>query len=186
MIKRNGEIQTRIADLESKEKLLATEFEKFQEELFLIEEFIRAKVSMLTDAINSKFKMARFKLFDVQINGGINECCEATYNGVPYASLNHGAQVNVGLDIINTIAEYAGFAPFIFIDNCESLTSVIETRGQQIRLIVSKADPVLRVETFEGQAVKQFSDTAIQAKDDKRIEIQREIENALFTEDDEF
>jgi len=30
---------------------------------------VRAKVSLLEDKINSKFKLARFKLFEQQVNG---------------------------------------------------------------------------------------------------------------------
>lgn len=137
----------RIAELEAREKELAAQFEQKEAELFLTEEFIKAKVSMLTDRINSKFTLARFKLFEQQVNGGVTEVCEATFNGVPYGSLNHGSRVNVGLDIINTLAEFHQFAPPIFIDNAESVTSLIPTKGQQIRLVVSATDKSLRFET---------------------------------------
>ena len=96
----------RIRDLEAQETALAMEFEKLEQELWLIEEFIRTKVDLLTERINSKFKLARFKLFEEQVNGGLAEVCETTYNGVPYSSgLNNAARINVGLDIINTLAE---------------------------------------------------------------------------------
>lgn len=138
---------TRIAELEHHQKTLAFEFEKICKELFLIEEFIRTKVSLLTDRINSKFKLAQFKLFDVQVNGGLTECCEAMVNGVPFGSLNYGMRLNVGLDIINTFAEHFDFAPTITIDNAESVTSIIPTAGQQIKLIVSATDKTLRFES---------------------------------------
>jgi hypothetical protein len=101
---------------------------------------------MLTERINSKFELARFKLFETQVNGGLAECCEATFNGVPYGSLNHGSRINVGLDIINTLSDFYRFAPPIFIDNAESVTSLLRTRGQQIRLVVSESDKALRIE----------------------------------------
>lgn len=91
--------------------------------------------------------MARFKLFNVLVNGGIEECCETTYNGVPYSNLNSGARLNVGLDIINVLADHFGFAPPVWIDNAESVTDILPTRGQQIRLVVSAPDKQLRVET---------------------------------------
>ena len=142
----------RIKELEDKETELATSFELKQHSVLLIEEFIKTKVSLVTDKINSKFSLVKFKLFEEQINGGINECCEITYNGVPWRSLNNGARINAGLDIINTIGRATeSDAPPIFIDNAESVTNIISTDGQQIRLIVSEIDKKLRIETIETQ-----------------------------------
>lgn len=144
----------RIEELKQQERELAAEYERLEQELYLTEQFVRTKVALLEDRINSKFKLARFKLFDVQINGAIAECCETMYKGVPYSGgLNNGARINVGLDIINTLSEHYGFAPPIFIDNAEAVTQLLPTRGQQIRLIVSEADKALRVE-IEGKQVK--------------------------------
>ncbi|MGG4036093.1 hypothetical protein ABEV74_20595, partial [Paenibacillus cisolokensis] len=137
----------RIAELKQQEKVLAAEFEGLERQLWLTEEFIRTKVTLLESKINSKFRYARFKLFEQQINGGLEETCETLYNGVPYSSgLNRAAQINVGLDIINTLSQHYGFVAPIFIDNAEAVTELAETAGQQIRLIVSKGDKQLRIE----------------------------------------
>jgi DNA repair exonuclease SbcCD ATPase subunit len=139
--------QERIEELKAQEKQLATEYEKLEGELYLTEEFIRTKVKFLEKKINDRFKMARFKLFDVQVNGGIQEVCETLYNGVPYSTgLNNAARINVGLDIINTLSEYYGFSAPIFVDNREAVTKLIETKGQVISLVVSELDKKLRVE----------------------------------------
>ena len=140
----------RIAELEQQEKALAAEFERLEKELFLLDEFTRAKVDLLETKINSKFRLARFKLFNQQINGGLEETCEVMVNGVPYGSLNNAARHNVGLDIITTLSEHYGIAAPIFQDNAESITRPLPTPGQQIRLIVSAADKALRVETEGG------------------------------------
>ncbi len=138
----------RIAELSDQERDLAAEYEKLEKELYLTEQFVRTKVAMLEEKINSKFKMARFKLFDVQVNGGISETCETLYKGVPYGSgLNNGARIAVGLDIINTMADHYGFTAPIFVDNCEAVTKLPKTNSQLIRLYVSEKDKVLRVET---------------------------------------
>lgn len=136
----------RIEELKDEERRLAAEYEDLEQQLYLTEEFIRTKVRLLEDRINGKFQMARFKLFNVLVNGGVEECCETTYNGVPYSNLNNGARLNVGLDIINTLAEHFGFAPPVWLDNAESVANILPTRGQQIRLIVSEKDKALRVE----------------------------------------
>jgi len=99
--------------------------------------------------------MARFKLFETQVNGALAECCETTFNGVPYGNLNNGARLNIGLDIINTLSEHYGFAPVVFIDNAESVVNILPTKGQQIRLIVSGADKKLRVEVAERESLME-------------------------------
>jgi DNA repair exonuclease SbcCD ATPase subunit len=137
----------RIEELKAEERKLAAEYEELEQQLYLTEEFIRTKVQLLEDKINSKFKLARFKLFNTLVNGGIEECCETTFQGIPYSNLNNGARLNIGLDIINTLAEHFDFAPVVFIDNAESVTDILPTNGQQIRLIVSEKDKKLRVET---------------------------------------
>lgn len=141
-------LQARIQELKDQEELLAAEFEKLEHHLFLTEEFIRAKVKIMEEKINAKFKFARFKLFEEQINGSLQEVCETLYGGVPYGSgLNNAAKINVGLDIINTLSEFHGIEAPIFIDNAEAVTKLIETDSQLISLIVSEQDKVLRIET---------------------------------------
>ena len=105
--------------------------------IYLAEQFIIVKVNMLNERINQKFKHAKFKLFDKQINGGINEVCEVTYNGIPYKDLNNAMRINIGLDTINTISAYYGVDAPIFIDNAESVTELFHTDAQQIRFYVS-------------------------------------------------
>ena len=139
----------RIQQLQDEEKHLASEFEKLERELYLTEEFVRTKVRLLEEKINSKFHLARFKLFREQVNGGLEECCEVQYNGVPFNSLNNAARINIGLDIIRTLSEHYGFVAPIFIDNAESVTEIIPTRAQVIRLVVSEKDKQLRVEVEE-------------------------------------
>ncbi|MDQ0412685.1 AAA family ATPase [Mesobacillus stamsii] len=140
----------RVAELAEQEKMLTAEFEKLEGELFLTEEFIRTKVNLLEQKINSKFKYARFKLFKQNINGGVEETCETLFEGVPYSSgLNNAARINVGLDIINTLSEHYDFAAPIFIDNSEAVTKLIETNTQVVSLVVSEPDKQLRVEYQE-------------------------------------
>ncbi|UKS27177.1 hypothetical protein LOZ80_37955 [Paenibacillus sp. HWE-109] len=142
------QIKERIEELVAQESELAKEFAKLEEELFLTEEFVRAKVSLLESKINSKFKHVRFKLFETQVNGGLEERCDTLIDGVPYgAGLNNAAEINAGLDIINTLSEYHGFTAPIFVDNAEAVTRMIDTQGQKVSLIVSEQDKQLRVET---------------------------------------
>ena len=139
----------RIEELKTQEKDLAAQFEELERQLRLCEIFITTKVSMLTDKINGRFELARFRLFEEQVNGGIKECCETTVSGVPYSDLNTGARIRVGMDIIKTLSEHFGFVAPVWVDNSESLTDPITAPGQLIRLIASEADDKLRIETKE-------------------------------------
>lgn len=144
----------RIVELEDQQTKLAQEYEKLEQTTFLIEEFIRTKVNMLTDRINSKFKYARFNLFETQVNGGLNEVCETTFKGVPYGTgLNNAAKINVGLDIINTLSAHYGIQAPIFVDNAEAVTKFIDVDTQLVSLVVSEMDKQLRVEVENQQLV---------------------------------
>lgn len=141
----------RIAELETSEIALSQEFDQIEQEWYLTEEFIRTKVRMLEDKVNSRFTFVRFRLFREQVNGGLEERCDLTVNGVPYDSLNHGMRINAGLDVIEALSKHYGFAPPIWIDGAESITALQPTTGQQIRLVVSAADKTLRPETGSRQ-----------------------------------
>ena len=148
--------QQRIDELEQKEKELSNEYERLEHELYLTEEFIKTKVDLMEEKINSKFHYARFKLFEEQLNGGIKETCETTYNGIPYNhGLNNAARINVGLDIISTLNEHYGVSAPIFIDNSESVTRLIGIESQVIRLVVSE-----KHQTLEYQATEKSTKTA--------------------------
>lgn len=137
----------RIEELMQQERLLANEFEKLEQELYITEEFTRSKVNLLEEKINSKFKYARFNLFKTNINGGLEDICDTTFEGVPYSSgLNNAARINVGLDIINTLSGHYGVSAPIFVDNSEAVTKLIDVKSQVIQLVVSEQDKVLRVE----------------------------------------
>ncbi|MDD3088965.1 MAG: hypothetical protein PHT95_03360 [Candidatus Omnitrophica bacterium] len=139
--------EKRIEELKAEEKKLSREFEELEKQLYLIETFIKTKVSLLTDRINGLFEIVRFKLYDIQVNGGLAECCVATVNGVPYDSgLNSAARTQAGLDIIRTLQRHYGLSCPIWIDNRESCTAIPKMDCQVLSLFVSPEDKTLRVE----------------------------------------
>lgn len=136
----------RIEELEAREKQLADEYSAKDQMLYLTDLFIKSKVEMLTEKINSHFNLCEFSLFQEQINGGLNECCEVTVKGVNYSDLNNAMKINAGLDVINTICDYSNTHCPVFIDNAESVNQTIKTGSQQIRLYVTDTDETLRIE----------------------------------------
>lgn len=143
----NVKATARIKELEATQTQLAKEFEELEHAVYLTEEFTKTKVNLMESTINNMFEITEFKLFDIQINGGVNDVCEATYKGVPFdAGLNTAHRINVGLDIINTLSKHYDFYAPIMIDNAESVTDILATESQQVKLHVSEKDKTLRVE----------------------------------------
>lgn len=148
----------RIAELEASEKKLAEAYESLQLGIYLCELFIKRKVSMLDERINSRFKNVRFKLFNELINGGLEECCTVLCNtnaGLkPWESANYGSRVNAGLEIIDMLSEYWGVSVPVVIDFSESIVAPYRTKNQMIRLVVSEKDKTLRLEKDNVTAAK--------------------------------
>ena len=113
--------------------------------LFLIDEYSRYKTKFVEDSINSLFRIARFRLFREQANGGVEDRCDVVYDGVPYINVNNGAKINVGIDIINTLSKSYGVTVPLFVDNAESVTKIESSDTQIIRLVVSENDKELRI-----------------------------------------
>lgn len=113
--------------------------------LHICEQFLRYKAGFIEDSVNRKFALVHFTLFREQVNGGLEDCCEVTVDGVPYnAGLNDGAMVNAGMDIINTFSRhYDTYVP-LFVDNAERVTRLELSDTQVIRLVVSEYDKELR------------------------------------------
>ena len=143
----NVEIDERIADLQAEQKEIGQKVADQEQILYLLEEFIRFKLDKVSETINSHFKTVNFKLFEMQLNGGMKDCCECTVNGVPYSTLNSGHRIVAGLDIIRSLSELYGVSVPIFVDNAESLNdfNVPDMDTQLILLSVSE-DKQLKVE----------------------------------------
>ena len=137
--------EARIAELRRREQSLAEEYAELERQQFLGEEFLRVKVARLEERINGCFRLARFRLFEQQVNGALCEVCEVLGpDRVPFNSgLNHAAQINTGLDIINTLSAHYGVTAPVFIDNAEAVTTLTATPAQLIRLLVSEGEPTL-------------------------------------------
>ena len=131
--------QERVDELIAKEQSLGLKFGELEQQLMVLEEYVRTKVSLLTDTINGKFRIVKFKLFDTAINGGLIECCEPTVGGANYSTgLNNAARINAGLDIINALMNHYDLHLPLFVDNAESVNELIEVDTQVITLSVSQ------------------------------------------------
>jgi len=143
----NQRVKDRIAELQQEQRSVAQKIANQEKGLFLLEEFTRAKMDMLSTRINEKFKLVNFRLFEDQLNGGCKETCECTIYGVPFESLSFAFKTVAGLDIIIALQDIYGTTAPIFVDNAESINgfNIPDVAGQLILLIVSE-DEKLKVE----------------------------------------
>lgn len=145
----NVMVDERIETLRDEQKEIGQKVADQEQMLYLLEEFIRFKLDKVSESINSHFKTVNFKLFEMQLNGGMKDCCECTVNGVPYSTLNSGHRIVAGLDIIRSLSELYGLSVPIFVDNAESLNefNVPDMDAQLILLSVSE-DKQLKVDAM--------------------------------------
>ena len=136
----------RIEELQEDARNAAACLDAIEGMLYLIDEYARYKTQFVEDSINGMFRIARFRLFREQANGGVEDRCDVVYEGVPYINVNNGAKINLGIDIINTLSRAYSVTVPLFVDNAESVTKLEESEGQVIRLAVSEKDKELRVE----------------------------------------
>ena len=141
-----AQTENRIAQLKADARNAAEILERIEQMLYLMEEFTRYKAKFVEQSINDHFRIATFRLFREQANGGLEERCDVVYDGVPFMGLNNGMKVNVGIDIINALSRHYGVNVPLFIDNAEAVTRLEPCNSQVIRLVVSENDKELRTE----------------------------------------
>lgn len=136
----------RIEELKDKEKQLAQQIADVEKQLADIEQYQATESEMIEQAVNGKFKHVNFRLFSELLNGSLEECCEATFNGVPYADMSTGQKIYCGIDIINVLSEHYDISVPLFIDHAESLTLPIEANSQTVQLYAKPKVKKLSVE----------------------------------------
>lgn len=138
----NTKLEERIAQLQAEQREVGQKVADQERMICMLESFIRAKMDKVSEMINAKFSTISWKLFDMQINGGMKETCECTVNGVPYSSLNNGHQIIAGLDIISSLSVLYGVTAPVFIDNAEALNdfNIPDMDGQMVLLKVSDSE----------------------------------------------
>lgn len=142
-----ADTKKRIAELQAEQRTAAAEVEQMDRLIAMCEEFTRYRVQAITESVNSKFRLTRWRLFTEQVNGGLADCCEPMdRNGSTFEGTNNAMKINIGMDIIDTLSEFYGVRVPLFVDNAESVTHLQPIGSQVVRLVVSEADKELRIE----------------------------------------
>lgn len=131
-----------IESLNASGRTLAQAIADIERDEYTIGQFTKAKVDLVEARVAKLFSIVKFKMFDYTIDGNAVETCVAMVNGVPFPSINSAMQINAGLDIINALCKYYNVTAPIFIDNRESVNTLIPTSSQIINLVVTN-DPEL-------------------------------------------
>jgi len=139
----------RIKELEAKQTEIGQRRADTEVMMLDIERFITARCGLLEQSINEHFPTVRWKLFDIQINGAIVDCCECMIPAegalVSYSGTNTAAGVNADIEIIRVLSEHYGIIAPVFVDNAERVNYIAKPAGQLIKLTVTH-DKVLRIE----------------------------------------
>lgn len=142
-----ADTKKRIAELQAEQRKAAAEVEQMDRLIAMCEEFTRYRVQAITESVNSKFRLTRWRLFTEQVNGGLADCCEPMdRNGSTFEGTNNAMQINIGMDIIDTLSAHFGRRVPLFVDNAESVTHLQPIGSQVVRLVVSEQDKELRIE----------------------------------------
>lgn len=145
-IKTTAETQKkRIQDLESELKTLSQELATLEGKEFIADKFNRAKIEAIENGINGLFATIKWKMFKPLMTGSEEECCEALIDGTPYQAANNAAQINAGIECINTLSKHFNMYLPIFVDNAESVVELIPSESQIIRFVVDESCEKLTV-----------------------------------------
>lgn len=145
-IKTTAETQKkRIQDLEAELKTLSQELATLEGKEFIADKFNRAKIEAIENGINGLFATIKWKMFKPLMTGGEEECCEALIDGTPYQAANNAAQINAGIECINTLSKHFNMYLPIFVDNAESVVELIPSESQIIRFVVDESCEKLTV-----------------------------------------
>lgn len=144
---------TRIAELEKRQKALGIQVADAEQFLMLVDQFVAERCGLLEESINSLFPTVRWSLFERQINCGMKDSCTCLIGGVQFADANNAARINAGLEIIGVLSKHYGVSVPVFIDNAEAVNSLRQMDAQQIALVVTKEDKELRIVRSENKEV---------------------------------
>lgn len=123
--------------------------------LDLLDELDKAKNETLSDSINSRFSLVKWKLFELNKSGGYKSVCIPTVNrkSILTTMSNKGNRILGRVDICNSIQKISGMSVPIILDDSESLDSTNQKKvaemvdSQLIMLIVNDSK---KLEIVEG------------------------------------
>ena len=132
MAENNERIDTQIAELQRKRKEYEQARLDAERILDEVKQLEMAKNEMLTEQINSHFKLVKWVLFETQANGEIlTDRCTPYIDGKSMVDEANTGRVILGkLDIVEGLQKFYGERYPVWLDNAEALTSNTSERIQ--------------------------------------------------------
>lgn len=133
----NERIDSLTKELNEQSRTLSQSVANLDKIVFEIQMYKKRKIGMVEQNVSSFFDMVSWKLYEQNIsNDGEKEICQALIDGKPYEQQNTAAKINAGIDIINGFSRALSVSLPLFIDNKESVTTLITSDSQVITLEV--------------------------------------------------
>lgn len=128
----------RVAQLEKELRKLGIEKTELENMKDKCRSFEVAKMNMITDSVNKKFKIVRWQMFERQVNGEEVPACICLCGGVPWSDANGAGRLNAGIDVAHTLSEASNVSAPMFIDRAECSGNIYNPGGQRILLMFDK------------------------------------------------
>ena len=149
---KNVEIDEQIAALRKKQGEFEQNKANAEKILYQLDLVSKRKNELLTDQVNSHFKLVKFRLFDYLKNGNVVDDCEPTIDGKSLKDHSNGAlRVLAKLDIVDGLQRFYGQYYPVFAEDFSLVTDNTECRidmdCQLIKLVAEKGVKELRIET---------------------------------------
>lgn len=145
----NNQIDDRIAELRQQLSDVANKMLKEEHTLYLLQEFAKAKITLVEESVNKYFDLIRWKFYQTLENGGYQSVCRALVGGVDYdVSLNKSDRILCQLDICKGFMKSAGVTLPLLADDTESVDDgrIPDYDGQVI--LFRRDDTSLTVESW--------------------------------------
>lgn len=147
----NIEIDEDISKLREKQKSFEQQKADCERILYQLDMVSKRKNELLTDEVNSHFKLVKFRLFDYLKNGSVVDDCEPMIDGKSLKDHSNGAlRVLAKLDIVDGLQRFYGQHYPVFAEDFSLVTDNTECRidmgCQLIKLVAEKGVKELKIE----------------------------------------
>ena len=151
LAQKNVEIDEQIAALRKKQGEFEQNKANAEKILYQLDLVSKRKNELLTDQVNSHFKLVKFRLFDYLKNGSVVDDCEPTIDGKSLKDHSNGAlRVLAKLDIVDGLQRFYGQCYPVFAEDFSLVTDNTECRidmdCQLIKLVAEKGVKELKIE----------------------------------------
>lgn len=135
----NKRIDTEVEKLKTSSLELSQSIANCDKIINEIFDYKKAQIEAAEKEVNSMFQNVVWKFYAKNVtNDELQEICDCIVDGVDYNNLNHASKVNAEIDIINAMSKHFEIEVPCWIDNKESVSSVLNSNQQQIMLEVAK------------------------------------------------